>query len=408
MELLSQINISRASGEASIQLLQGDLTAIPREHAADILVISAYPGNYTTGDKKTLMAALCAKGIIVADLAKDKQINMLDQLGCWLSKPLTEEQQTNFNIEQILCFEPCLHTSEQETIVGNIFRCINMFAFNEKVNVIAMPVLASGNQKVPMQKMLPAILDAGIFWLESGLPLNCIKLVLYNDAQVSEALPIFERAQEQNELKRAVEQGDMTGSDALKIMEVNKQFMEQDETVMPMVESSLQDMATAQVNKSAPSPPQPQQDTETDASIVSDSEYDYFISYAHTHAELINSFVENIMQRRKQAKLFYDRTSIPPGGLWLKQISDAIQKASKVLIFLSPDYNNSPVCWDEFQCAKLMEYNTKRPLIQTIYLYNDTALPPMMGIYSWIDCREGNVNSFEDCIEKLMPESLAV
>jgi hypothetical protein len=65
----------------------------------------------------------------------------------------------------------------KEKVVANIFRCINTFAYDKQNNIIAMPVLASGNQKVPMDKMLPAILDAAIFWLERGLPLTCIKLV---------------------------------------------------------------------------------------------------------------------------------------------------------------------------------------------------------------------------------------
>src|SRR5436190_183439 len=83
--------------------------------------------------------------------------------------------QAVFNFKRILCFEPSMQNTEQEAVVGNIFRCINTFAFNENNNVVAMPVLASGKQRVPIEKMLPAMLDAGIFWLENGLPLTSIK-----------------------------------------------------------------------------------------------------------------------------------------------------------------------------------------------------------------------------------------
>ncbi|MGZ8554565.1 MAG: toll/interleukin-1 receptor domain-containing protein, partial [Chitinophagaceae bacterium] len=96
--------------------------------------------------------------------------------------------------------------------------------------------------------------------------------------------------------------------------------------------------------------------------------------------------------------------SIPPGGLWIQQISAAIQQANKVLIFLSPDYDNSPVCWDEFQCAKLMEYNRKKSIIQTVYLYGhkETEMPVIMGIYSYIDCREGSTEKIQQCVQKLL------
>lgn len=62
-----------------------------------------------------------------------------------------------------------------------------------------------------------------------------------------------------------------------------------------------------------------------------------------------------------------------------------------MIVLITPDYCNSPVCWDEFQCAKLIEYNTRQQVIQTIYLFSEQALPPIMGIYSYIDCREGDL-----------------
>lgn len=46
MELLSKININRPSGNAVIQLIHGDLSAISADHAVDIMVVSAYPNNY--------------------------------------------------------------------------------------------------------------------------------------------------------------------------------------------------------------------------------------------------------------------------------------------------------------------------------------------------------------------------
>src|SRR5450432_2983493 len=222
MQLLNQIIIKRQQKEdAVIQLLQGDLTAIPKEHAADILIISAYPGSYVPVPK-TLIASLYEKGINVEEMAKNKAIDLRDQLGCWLSQPLNEVQQEKFNFKKILCFEPWLQTNEQVSVVGNIFRCINTFAFNEQNNVIAMPVLSSGKQKVPVEKMLPAMLDAGIFWIEGGLPLNCIKLVLHSDEQAEAGLPVFIRAKQQNELRQCVHDGIITGADALKKLETEQ------------------------------------------------------------------------------------------------------------------------------------------------------------------------------------------
>lgn len=403
MKALSQINIQRSAGEARIQLLQGDLTAIPKEYAVDILAISAFPGSYVPVEN-TLIGALYNKGIIVADMAKDKEIDLLEQLSCWLSKPLSKADQERFNFERILCFEPKLQSNAPETVVGNIFRCINTFVINDSHNIIAMPVLASGNQKVPLEKMLSALIDASVFWLQSGLPLNCIRLVVRTDEQAAIALPVFNWAKQQTEIKKAVEEGKVNAIDALKFLEKNRSAQGTEET-LKIIETEIKEAAekitTTRDATPQTSTPVPQAPGSVQAAV--DDGFDFFISYAHKHAPLINSFVDELKAKKSGLNIFYDRDSIPPGGLWIKQISDAIMKAKKVLIFLSPDYNNSPVCWDEFQCAKLIEYNNKKQLIQTVYLYNDTALPPIMGIYSWMDGREGDLQKLKDMIDKLVP-----
>jgi hypothetical protein len=415
MLLLSQIIIVREIGDAVIQLLHGDLTDIPKEHAADILIISAYPGSYGTIDKATLMSALYNKGIIVADLAKDKEIDLLGHLNCWLSKPLPKAQQEQFNFKKILCFEPPVGEGK-EKLVANIFRCINTFAFDKQNNVIAMPVLASGNQKVPIEKMLPAILDAVIFWLECGLPLDCIKLVLYNERQVAAALPIFIKAKQQYELKRSAQAGDMSATEAWKMFELKNQTQSPDAATMLIVENEIKELAAKEVIPPPPAyfpetpvpAPAPQSSrgveakTETAPAAPATQGYDFFISYSHKQTPEVKHFVEALLQKDPQLNIFYDRSSIPTGGLWIKLISDAIQNSKSVICILSPQYSTSDVCWDEFQCAKAKEYRTKQPVIKTINFYNDTNMPLIMSIYSYIDCTEGDIKKLKACVHDLI------
>jgi hypothetical protein len=211
---------------------------------------------------------------------------------------------------------------------------------------------------VAIEKMLPALIENAVFWLQQGLPLDNIKLVVYNQEHIGQVLKLFEAAKQQYEPKVA----------------------EKKATTFSMQQPSPQPKPAAAATAAAPPGPPKLEE-----------KYDYFISYAHKQTELVNSFVETIRKHNERLSIFYDRSSIPPGGLWIKHISDAIQRAKKVIILITPDYCNSPVCWDEFQCAKLIEYNTRQPVIQTIYLYSEQALPPIMGIYSYIDCREGDL-----------------
>jgi hypothetical protein len=378
MNLLSQIIIKRLPGNCFIQLLQGDLSEITAEHATDILVMSAFPGNYIALPG-SLIKALEDKGLSVESLANDKETDLRKQLNCWLSKPLSTADQQKFNFKRILCFEPGEKIKEPDETVGDIFRCINTFAFEEENNVLSMPIIATGYQQVPLQKILPALMEASMFWLNNGLPLRTINLVVHNPRKAEIALPIFEKYKSNMEdLKpqpgRTRGQVGSTPSFWDKI----KDFFSRIQPVIAPIVPSV---------KPAPA-----------------NEYDYFISYAHVHSKEIALFVETLKKMNNTLNIFYDKETIPPGGLWLKQISMAIQQADKVLVFLSPDYDNSPVCWDEFQCAKLVEYNRKKSIIQTVYLYGykETEMPPIMGIYSYIDCREGSTEKLEACVQQLL------
>ena len=411
MELLSEIIIHRPNGEAAVQLLHGDLSSLPKEHKTDILVISAYPGDYTPLEG-SLMGALYRKGVDVGELSLSKAVDLRSQLHCWLSKPLAKDLQERLNVKSLLCFEPGNMLDNSEEVVGNIFRCINAFAFEQQFNVVALPIVTAGYQKVPLSIVFPVLVDAAAFWLENGLPLHCIKLVIYRQEQVPQALQIFTRAKQAFESKTARKKsnkpgGASTGSTIARnsvgatTRSGGKAGPDDVISGHSTMRSGASSALPQSVPASAPMSDSPQAQTKAESP---KDEYDYFISYAHTHSELINSFVDLVKLRNGQLNIFYDRDSIPPGSQWIRQLSSAIQKAKKVLIFLSPDYDKSPVCWDEFQCAKLMEYNKRKQIIQTIYLYDylDIEMPPIMGIYSYIDCREGDPEKLRKSIEKII------
>ena len=378
MKLLSQINIERSQDSAVIQLLQGDLSALPTEHATDLLVMSAFPGDYIAL-KGSVIYALHKKGLSVESLANDKEIDLRKQLNCWLSKPLSSADQKKFNFKKILCFEPGEKIKQPEEVVGDIFRCINTFAFDEEHNELAMPIIGTGYQQVSLQKMLPALLQVCYFWLKNGLPIKSVKLVVHHSEKAKEAVQLFEEFK--NNLTSA--QGNT-------------------ETIVPARAGSALSQSPGDRPRKMNRPLK--KAGATSKNPPEKKGYDYFLSYAHVHSKEVQLFVDKLKKKNRNLSVFYDKDSIPPGGLWIQQISAAIQKADKVLIFLSPDYDKSPVCWDEFQCAKLMEYNRKKNIIQTVYLYGhkETEMPVIMGIYSYIDCREGSSKKLGQCVQQLL------
>jgi TIR domain len=373
MQLLSQIDIQRTHGNTAIQLLLGDLSNIPPEHATDILAMSAFPNEYIALEG-SLIDALDDRGLSVEEIARDKEVDLRSQLNCWLSKPLSASNQQKFNFKRILCFEPGDKIKEPEEVVGDIFRCINNFAFDDDKNQVAMPIIATGYQGITMQKILPALLKAAYFWLQNGLPIKLLKLVVHRKEQAGEALPMFNNFKKNIPNSTTLQQNDI---------ETEEQVIPENNEIEVVVDTTPAELPQTTIKQQG---------------------YDYFLSYAHVHSKDVQYFVDELKAKKRELNIFYDKDNIPPGGLWIQQISAAIQKADKVLIFLSPDYDKSPVCWDEFQCAKLMEYNLKKSIIQTIYLYGhkDTPMPLIMGIYSYIDCREGSPEKIADCIVRLL------
>lgn len=87
--LLNALEVMDGATARRISIYQGDLSRIPAEHACDLLVISAFPNDYTP-IRGTLMEALHAQGVSVGELARDKAYDMRETSAFWLSHPLKE------------------------------------------------------------------------------------------------------------------------------------------------------------------------------------------------------------------------------------------------------------------------------------------------------------------------------
>ena len=184
MQLLDYIQVKTGKGFADIELYYGDLSAIPREHEVDIVILSAYPDDYTPAEG-TIIGSLYKKGLSVKQLSETKEMDLRKSLWCWFSKELSAAQKEQFNFHHILCFEPDKRKEEAVEYVADIFRCLNNFVFEDDHNHVAMPTVAAGSHYASAVKITEAIIEASIFWLQRGLPLSTIKIVEINEQRAN-------------------------------------------------------------------------------------------------------------------------------------------------------------------------------------------------------------------------------
>ncbi|HVQ13152.1 MAG TPA: toll/interleukin-1 receptor domain-containing protein, partial [Vicinamibacterales bacterium] len=362
MRVLDHFTVARRHGTgapATIELLEGDLSAIPPEHAVDALVVSAFPYSYTP-DPGTLFQALLAHGLDMQEVAQSKEEDQRSRLGCWISRPLPTALAQKFNFRRIVCFEPrypAFVTASGfdgrsiEQTVGFVFRCLNNFVIPEtsadtdredyEIARIAMPLLATGNQGVPVDALLPELLDAAIFWLEEGLPIERLKIVAFSPREAAMARQLFSRVASAH--RAAVGKGPREGARArwatdlalsigshaidavtrqLRALATDDERATLDAVVGRLERDRAARSATATPSAGATGDPLP--------------EYDVFVSYAHKQDAEVREFVEALQRRDGSLRVFYDRQSISVGGQWIKLISDAIHKSRTFMAVLSP------------------------------------------------------------------------
>jgi hypothetical protein len=189
MELIDTITVRHQGNERLVMLFVGDLAFLPEHEAVDVLIVSAFPDDYTPS-RTSLIGSLARAGVSLAELANDKEVDLRQFSSCWLSRPIAGP---NVHFQRVLCFEPWYRGQAPE-VVGDIFRSIVPFTGGRPaVSQVAMPLVASGDQGESAEVMLEALTDASVHWLSVGLPLDRIKIVLRDSADSQSLRATFAR-----------------------------------------------------------------------------------------------------------------------------------------------------------------------------------------------------------------------
>jgi hypothetical protein len=304
MDLIDTITVRHQGSDRLVMLFVGDLTCLPAHEAVDILIVSAFPDDYLP-TRTSLIGGLARTGVSVADLARDKEVDLRRFSSCWLSRPI---ERPGVNFRRLLCFEPG-YRGQAPQVVGDIFRSIVPFTTGTPpVSQIAMPLLASGNQGESAKVMLEALADASVHWLSIGLPIERIKIVLRKSAKLQSLRETFAR--------------------------VKRRYLE---TTIPSQKPGCR--------------------------------FDIFVSYSHKDQEAVDYLVGELRARRHGLRVFVDRLELRPGDAWQQHIFESLDDSRKVICVFSPDYLASKVCKEEFNIALFRHREAENGVLLPLYLY---------------------------------------
>ena len=337
MRLISSIDVRDGHNVRRIGLYHGDLTKIPAEHAVDILIVSAFPNDYTP-TVGSLIGALDQVGLSIATLSKNKAFDLRLTNGFWLSQQL-ESEYRRLNIDRVLCFEPSI-IGEPPSVVGQLFRSLFPFLRDDRDATIAMPLVATGDQKWKPSEIIPPLLEAASTWFGRGLPVKEIKIVERSPETLEQLRLDFERF--------------VGGYDQIG-------------------DSSLADLA----------------DDKRD--------YDMFISYSIKDQIAAEEFSRSLRVHRPKIKLFDFRHTIDKGASYQHEIDKAIESCRRIIAILSPDYFASPECEEEMMISRLRNKRCGGGVLLPIYWRNlEKDLSLWLQILKYSDCREANVEKIAE------------
>ncbi|HMX41917.1 MAG TPA: toll/interleukin-1 receptor domain-containing protein, partial [Saprospiraceae bacterium] len=287
-----------------IQLFQGDLSERSEATDADLLVVSAWQGNYVV-TRHTVITALDRKGLSVAALAQDMQEDLRASFHAWLSKPLDLAPPLP-PYKRLFCFEPP-NDAEVKALVGDIFQGLMPFLGKEMYGLrsVAMPLVAAGDRGANPLDILEAILEAVVQWMAHGLPLEKLNIVEYSENRAFEMNGAFEI------LKRQY----------ARFARPKRRF-----------------------------------------------KYDLFVSYSHENTEEVLAIVGEMQRQRPDLEIFLDRQDLNTGSVWQQALYDALDNCAKVLSFYTPTYLSSKVCKEEFNIAVFRHRDSEEGVLIPVYL----------------------------------------
>ena len=343
------------TGGGRIELCVGNIAAMTPRDGCDLLVVSAFQSDYLgrlTIAMPSVIGALADRGLSVAALAADPEIDLRATTSCWLSRAMPPGR--TFGFDRLLCFEPATPHTAAST-VGDIFRTLVPFVGRQVgIRDVAMPIVAAGNLRVPREEMLTAILEAAARWMEFGLPLDRLRIVMHDYERPDAAIAVFDH-----------------------------------------FANGVQSSGSARATDVTP------------ARLGNKPDPSVFISYAHADGRpSVDEICSHISAVAPNVRTLVDIVDIDVGTYWQSRIAELIQSSNKVMLVVTEGFWQSKVCLEEYNMARVLDSDRGGGVLFPTYALS-CDLPLHFRIIQYEDCREADPTRLREACDRLV-ETLGV
>ncbi|XP_071958348.1 uncharacterized protein [Antedon mediterranea] len=324
------IHVVTQLGGCDIELCFGDIVKLPVKDKVDVVVASAFRGNYMPTAGSLIGALKRDLGIDVFKLAADKAEDLRDVHHCWWSQKLPE----HLPFKRLMCFE-AKHTgfSRPQELVGDVFRCLIPILKNQDGSVIT-PLLNTGSQGHNEKSMMNGMVEAAVNWMKAGLPLRKLKIVVYASKVSNKELLLKKNEQ----LCQLFEK--LKGNYGMKELQ----------------------------RKNVP------------------IEYDVYLSTSKEDENIATVIKDKLRLAKPDIRIFGSQHEVNKEEVWQKDMYEVMIRCARVITVLTPHYLQSVSCMEQYNMALCCNRTAQRDMLAPFYAEPITDMPTYMGLVQYVDC----------------------
>ncbi|XP_052768889.1 uncharacterized protein LOC128209084 [Mya arenaria] len=319
------IELWTQNGLYRIEMLFGDITKLPREEKVDIIMVSAFPGDYSPMSGTVLGALKKNLGVNLMNLSNEKDLDLRHHFSCWLTRPLINDH-PHLPFNKVLCFESRRTADSVTQQISQMFR-VFVPVFNNTEHSVITPLLATGHQGRGKSQVLGAMIESAASWILAGLPLKVLKIVVYGN----------------------FDDGINTMFTALKT-----RYLKKNEALK---------------NK------------------ILKKAYDVCLTFNPVDKTFVDAIKEQFQKLKPDVKLYIQSKEFKEGQIWQDEIFSNMVACKKIVTVLTPNFMESSECLDQYNMAMCCNQLFSANVLSPFYVDTIKTLPSYMGLVQWIDCR---------------------